>query len=136
MSRAITSFTFLMHRFCPDVHFNTGHSNEIISVFKSSLYPFDTCIAIVETLCRLHSDLCYQYSHHNSTCQNIIFTGLDVPVMPVQSRREMARASINTRQADAGVNGNLAVTTLRKVKDIEHRLRKKELLRSDGYFKR
>lgn len=75
-------------------------------------------IAIVETLCRLHSDLCCQYKHNISTCQNVICTGLDVPVVSVQSRCEVTRASINTRQADAGVNGNLTVTTLRKERTV------------------
>lgn len=106
-----------MHRFCPDVHFNTGHSNEIYY-----LYPFDTCI---------HSDSgnTVQATFRPMLPQLNLSkgTGLDVPVMPVQSRCEMARASVNTRQADAGVDGNLAVTTLRKEKDIEHRSRKKEL---------
>lgn len=68
----------------------------------------------METLCRPRSDLCCQYKHHSSTCQNLISTGLDVPVLPVQSRCEVTRASVNTRQADAGVDGNLTVTTLRR----------------------
>lgn len=107
-----------MYRFCPDVHFNTGHSNEMYY-----LYPFDTCIhsdsgnTMQATFRLVLPELAPQLNM--TCCTNIICTGLDVPVMPVQSRCEMARASINTRQADAGVNGNLAVTTLRKEKDIE-----------------
>lgn len=121
----------LIHRFCPDVHFNK------LFQFLNLIYMlFETCTHsdsgnIVQATFRLMLPACQALGPTTSQLfdnwKNIICTGLNVPVVPVQSRCEVARASINTRQADAGVNGDLTVTTLRKEKACEHGWGKKDL---------